>query len=252
MVLPHPHAARRLLAVRIVSSSTRNTSCAYSTSSAVELLVHYELACGNLSNPDGDFPHLHNRVLAVRAAGWEIRQRRRHRPTEDDAMNHPALNTPRQGAAPRVEALPAPDAPPRPLGILIVEDERPILAALEKGLSRRGFAVWCAADGGAAIDLFRRFESQIDVVLSDLNLPVMDGLKTLDALRRINRLVRFCFMTGDTRQSTLAELRREGVLRVFTKPFSSVADLAEELRKLLPAAASAPASVVGGVLAGLA
>ena len=120
----------------------------------------------------------------------------------------------------------------RAVGVLVIEDEKLMRRSLEQGLRKRGFSVWAAADGGEGVELYRRFGEQIDVVLSDLNMPVMDGPQTLDSLRQINPLVRFCFMTGDVRLSTLTGLLKLGALRVFTKPFSSVAEVAEELREL--------------------
>jgi two-component system, OmpR family, response regulator len=119
----------------------------------------------------------------------------------------------------------------RPTGVLVIEDERLMLKAMEQGLRKRGFVVWAAPDGGEGVDLYRRFGSQIDVVLSDVQMPVLDGPKTLDALREINPCVRFCFMTGDTRSATLTNLLRRGAMRVFTKPFP-VAGVAEELWEL--------------------
>lgn len=120
----------------------------------------------------------------------------------------------------------------RPIGVLVIEDERLMLKAMEQGLRKRGFVVWAAPDGGEGVDLYRRFESQIDVVLSDVQMPVLDGPKTLDALREINPSVRFCFMTGDTRSATLNNLLGRGAMRVFPKPLPSVAGVAEELWEL--------------------
>jgi CheY-like chemotaxis protein len=120
----------------------------------------------------------------------------------------------------------------RRTSILVIDDDRQILRVLERALSKQGFAVRCAAAGDDAIDLYRRFGSQIDIVLSDLNMPVMDGPTTLDALKKINPFICFCFMTGDTSKSTIAELLQRGAMRVFAKPFSSVAYIAEELREM--------------------
>ncbi|MFO0840920.1 MAG: response regulator [Gemmataceae bacterium] len=160
-------------------------------------------------------------------------------------MRHVALDAPpREGDGLHVVAgleptgpPPGGDSPPRPAGVLVVEDDRLMLKTLVTGFSGRGLAVWGAADGAEAVGLYLRFGARIDVVLSDLNMPVMDGRKTLDALRKIDPHVRFCFMTADARPSTVADLSRSGAVRVFTKPFPSVAEVAEELREL---ATSAP------------
>lgn len=121
---------------------------------------------------------------------------------------------------------------PRPLGILVVEDEPLIRKVLGDGLCKRGFEVWVAADGAEAVELYRTFWPRIDVVLSDVHMPGLDGPHTLDALREINPSVRCCFMTGDARPTARSELLSCGALRVFTKPFPSVAEVATELRVL--------------------
>ncbi|MBX9652586.1 response regulator, partial [bacterium] len=146
--------------------------------------------------------------------------------SEGPATRHVALVEVRQADPPGAEDQ------CRAVGVLVIEDDKLMRRSLEQGLKKRGFAVWAAADGGEGAELYRRFGAQIDVVLSDLNMPVLDGPQTLDSLRRINPLVRFCFMTADVRQSTLTGLLKLGALRVFTKPFSSVAEVAEELREL--------------------
>lgn len=145
--------------------------------------------------------------------------------------------TTRQAADPaRVRGEKSPDGADaeqgQPTGILVIEDERLMRKTLEQVLRKRGFAVWAAADGGEGVELYRRFGERIALVLSDVQMPVLDGPRTLDALRQINPFVRCCFMTGDTRLSTLTGLLKRGALRVFPKPFSSVAEVAEELREL--------------------
>ncbi|MBX9653629.1 response regulator [bacterium] len=98
----------------------------------------------------------------------------------------------------------------RPLGVLVIDDKRLMLKAKEQGLRERGFVVWTGRDGSEGIDLYRRFGWHIDMVLSDVQMPVLDGLMTLDALSEMNPSVRFCFMTGDTRSATLTKLLKRG------------------------------------------
>ena len=117
----------------------------------------------------------------------------------------------------------------RSTGILVIEDNRLILKALKEGLRMRGFLVWTATDGSLGVTLYQRCYDQINVVLSDVKMPVLNGPKTLDALRKINPTICFCFMTGDTRATVIHDLLRKGAIRVFTKPFSSVAAIVEEL-----------------------
>ena len=114
-------------------------------------------------------------------------------------------------------------------GVLIIEDSTLLRAALSIGFQDRGFDIWLAADGEEGVAVYQKFWPLIDVVLSDVQMPILDGSGTLEALREINPLVCLCFMTGDVRKDRRNGLLQHGALRVFMKPFSSVAEIVEEL-----------------------
>src|SRR3989454_790319 len=65
--------------------------------------------------------------------------------------------------------------------ILVVEDEKRIADFLTRGLQGAGYAVDTAPDGGTAIDFIN--SSDYDMVILDLMLPDMDGLKVLERIR---------------------------------------------------------------------
>ena len=65
--------------------------------------------------------------------------------------------------------------------VLVVDDEPGARGALEKLLSQDGYAVQVAADGATALTLFA--ETPFDVVVTDLNMPNMDGVELLKKLR---------------------------------------------------------------------
>lgn len=113
--------------------------------------------------------------------------------------------------------------------ILIAEDDRVLRTSLELGLSYRGFRVLAASDGSEAFEIFRQAAPSISLVLSDVNMPVLDGPQLLNSLRAMTPAVRLCFMTGDGRPRNLARLRSLGAVHAFAKPFPSVAILADEL-----------------------
>ncbi len=131
-------------------------------------------------------------------------------------------------------AAPGPTQPclTRARGVLVIEDEAVLRKTLAKGLRQRGFEVWAAEDGEAAVEVYCRLLGQIDMVLSDVRMPGLSGPEAVDALRAINPAVPFCFMTGDARLSTRTDLLKRGALRVYIKPFS-VAEVAAELSVIL-------------------
>ncbi len=65
--------------------------------------------------------------------------------------------------------------------ILIVDDDRQVRKVLRLALARKGYAIIETADGAAAID---RFDGQgVDLVITDLLMPGVDGFETILALR---------------------------------------------------------------------
>ncbi len=105
--------------------------------------------------------------------------------------------------------------------ILIVDDEAPVRRALRRALMATGvedLLLLEAENGLDGLALARAREP--DVIVSDWNMPVLDGLELLHALRRDGRTTRFVLVTGyptdDTRQRA-ADLGADAVLQ---KPVS--------------------------------
>jgi CheY-like chemotaxis protein len=117
--------------------------------------------------------------------------------------------------------------PGRDHGVLVVDDDPVVRAAVHEGLRQHGFAVWLAADGQEALDVYRSHCETIDVALLDVCMPVLNGPQTLAALRKMNTQIRCCFMTGGSSCYTEQELHHLGADAVFLKPFllSEVADV---------------------------
>jgi CheY-like chemotaxis protein len=65
---------------------------------------------------------------------------------------------------------------PHPLSILVVDDEQPIRELLRWMLGDAGHVVYEASEGQEALD-FLRGDRSVDIVLSDINMPGMDGLE---------------------------------------------------------------------------
>jgi CheY-like chemotaxis protein len=116
-------------------------------------------------------------------------------------------------------------------GVLVVDDDADVRDALDAGLRREGFAVWLAADGQAALDLYRNHSETIDVVLLDVRMPGLDGPQTLAALQQLTPQIRCCFMTGYLGSHSTQELRRLGADAVLMKPFH-LSEVARVLRTM--------------------
>jgi len=100
--------------------------------------------------------------------------------------------------------------------ILIVDDEQEITLVLRSGLTRHGYDVRVAGEGEAAMDIFRAWTP--DLVITDLSMPNMDGLKLCQRLREISSVPIFILsVKGD--EATKVEALDTGADDYLTKPF---------------------------------
>jgi two-component system cell cycle sensor histidine kinase/response regulator CckA len=81
--------------------------------------------------------------------------------------------------------------------------------------------VLTAENGVEGLDLYARNARDVHLVLSDLELPEMDGLSAFVAMRRINSDLRAVFMSGFFDQAVKSRLRKEGVVCFLHKPFAT-------------------------------
>jgi CheY-like chemotaxis protein len=80
--------------------------------------------------------------------------------------------------------------------ILLVEDEDAIRRAAKRLLEKVGYTVLLAADGEEALDVFGKYEADIDLVITDLVMPHIGGLELHDTLRDQGKSVLFLFTSG--------------------------------------------------------
>jgi two-component system, cell cycle sensor histidine kinase and response regulator CckA len=70
-------------------------------------------------------------------------------------------------------------------GVLVVEDEGVIRMVMAKFLRREGLTVWEAADGQAALAVYDAHRAEIDLVITDMLMPNLDGMGLTEALRQV-------------------------------------------------------------------
>ena len=102
--------------------------------------------------------------------------------------------------------------------ILIVEDEAKMRRLLELNLGEDGFTTFSAGDAEAGLKLLR--ENDIDLVLTDLKLPGMNGLEFLQAVKRQNAALPVVVMTAFGSVETAVEAMKAGASDYVLKPFS--------------------------------
>ena len=118
------------------------------------------------------------------------------------------------------------------LRVLLVDDDDPILQVLSSCLTQGGHQVTSARDGVEAWDLFSADPDAFDVIISDMNMPRMDGAGLIERVRSAGHGTPVVAMSG-TCSSELVQkhLTNLNVMASLTKPFS-VNDLETHLKRL--------------------
>ncbi|HTQ83201.1 MAG TPA: response regulator [Pseudolabrys sp.] len=103
--------------------------------------------------------------------------------------------------------------------ILLVEDEEGLRALNARGLASRGYTVLEAGNGVEAIEVLDRGDS-VDLVVSDVVMPEMDGPTLLKELRRRNPEVKVIFVSGYAEEAFSKNLPSQEQYEFLAKPFT--------------------------------
>ena len=104
--------------------------------------------------------------------------------------------------------------------ILIADDEEAIRALCARALSGEGHEVLSAADGAEALDIIGREQGRIDLLITDIQMPVMDGIALALATARDYPNLIIVLMTGYADQRERAHGLDALIHGVLNKPFS--------------------------------
>jgi two-component system cell cycle sensor histidine kinase/response regulator CckA len=102
--------------------------------------------------------------------------------------------------------------------ILLVEDEKDLRNLNARGLSSRGYTVLQAGNGVEAIDVLEQHDGEIDLVVSDVVMPEMDGPALLKELRRRRPDLKIIFVSGYAEEA-FANNEPQGQHAFLAKPF---------------------------------
>ena len=105
--------------------------------------------------------------------------------------------------------------------VLVVDDEEPIRNLAQKVLTRFGYRVLLAADGAEAVSLYAPRRKEIDVVITDMAMPIMDGPATIIALKAINSEVKIISSTGLASDGGMAMAKNAGIQHFIPKPYTA-------------------------------
>ncbi len=116
--------------------------------------------------------------------------------------------------------------------ILVVEDEELLRVLATSILELKGYRVRCACDGLEALSLYSQNNADIDLVLTDLGLPKIDGEALILGLKEINPSVRIIVVSGYVEPEQRSRLFRSGAMELISKPFRPD-ELLKKVREVL-------------------
>jgi len=119
--------------------------------------------------------------------------------------------------------------------ILIAEDEESLRSLVARALAQDGHAVVTANDGAEALDLLTREQGAFELLLTDIRMPIMDGIALALAAARDHPNLAILLMTGYADQRERASNLEALIHDVIAKPFS-LATIRSAVRDAISAA----------------
>ncbi|MDA3797653.1 MAG: response regulator [Kiritimatiellae bacterium] len=116
--------------------------------------------------------------------------------------------------------------------ILLVEDEKTILHITQLFLEKQGYNVLKASAPNEAIEKAQEYPSKIDLLLSDIVMPIMNGPQLAEILKEIRPNMKQLFMSGYTANVVSKREMLDENVNFLAKPFSREA-LADKIRAIL-------------------
>jgi PAS domain S-box-containing protein len=116
--------------------------------------------------------------------------------------------------------------------VLVVDDEASILAITSQTLKAFGYRVLTATDGADAVAVYAQHPKEITLVLTDMNMPVMDGASVIRALTRMNPALKIVAASGLNANGGMTNTSEIKVQYFLTKPYTA-ATLLKTLRQAL-------------------
>ncbi len=105
--------------------------------------------------------------------------------------------------------------------VLVVDDEDNIREITKATLEKFGYRVLTATDGADALGIYAQHKDDIDIVLTDMAMPLLDGAGMIRAMRRVNPGMKIVAMSGILNAEQTAELESLNVTSHLIKPFTA-------------------------------
>jgi len=118
--------------------------------------------------------------------------------------------------------------------VLVADDELFIRETIMRTLEKRGYHVLTAQDGTEALAVYAGNQGKIDLVVTNVEMPFMDGPALCRALLKLNPEARILVSSGHKQREKIAEVKSCGVSHFLAKPYTAD-QLANQIRQILEA-----------------
>jgi sigma-B regulation protein RsbU (phosphoserine phosphatase) len=115
--------------------------------------------------------------------------------------------------------------------VLVIEDDAQFRLTLTAYLEDSGYTILEAADGLEGLEVFTR--ARPDIVLTDLRMPKMDGLRVIAAIKALNPVTPVIAITGTRDPLAEENALSLGVWRCLFKPIVDLSDLEAVVMKAI-------------------
>jgi two-component system cell cycle sensor histidine kinase/response regulator CckA len=105
--------------------------------------------------------------------------------------------------------------------LLIVDDEEVLVELLRRLVERHGYRAFAASSGREALEIYEANRGEIDLVLTDLMMPEMDGKQLAQELLRRDPNVRILISTGYSEPTDISYLLDAGARGIVMKPYQA-------------------------------
>jgi DNA-binding NtrC family response regulator len=116
--------------------------------------------------------------------------------------------------------------------ILVVDDEEAVRYMIESALVKTGYSCLSACDAMKALELFKKHQSEISMVITDVRMPKVSGKELYHMLKEIEPGIKVLLSSGYDVDREIRVLLNNGAAGFLQKPFS-VTELTESVRKTL-------------------
>ncbi len=103
--------------------------------------------------------------------------------------------------------------------IIAIDDSETMLSMIKQTLEMGGYSVLLARDGQEGLDVFKDNKDSIDLVVTDINMPIMDGITLINEIRKLDSDIPILTLTTESEDGMKQKGYEAGANGWIVKPF---------------------------------